>query len=1108
MKDIIKCILIIGGLFISCVTQAQDYDPLNPVPPSPNAASIQKYGNTNVSLYTGAAQVDIPIYTVTDKDLKLPISLNYSGSGGIKVQEVASWVGIGWSLNAGGAITRVINGIADDLNVNGFTDSPAIPDFEVGTVNEFKEMSNGTKDGEPDMFYYNANGLSGQFVVKKGGEVFQMPVTENLITVYTDATFNPASEYVGGTDIKAFKIVDTKGIVYYFEAIEETRNRSVSRFSWSGINYHATSWYLTKVANANNTSEINLNYTPYSYVHYTEQANHIYKLPQGFIQNYSMSEINGQRLTSITSSQYIVNFIATKERCDLVNDNYLEAIEIRTVANDLVKKYKFDYSYFGSAGTVPVSAACNTFSVPGTSFTDGDYNLRLKLDQIQELGNDLSTTKPPYAFTYYNTQYLPSKYSYGRDHWGYYNGKTNNTSLEPKYATYYFKYDGSIVFETFGSADRNASEEYMRAGMLTSISYPTGGVTKFEYEPHEAVGEINFYDIVYDYELANMSSPYVLSSPWTVYNNINQDIEIRADFTQETSFYCQLNVTIEDLNGNVVQNINFQNGHENQTFALPIGQYRSKFSWSSSNQCNGDWGGFINLDLIWKNYTATRNFDIGGLRIGSIKDYLMDGTLANTKTYEYLNGTDPSGHLITIPKYGFQREVFFTGDQNTMSGWVRTYNSNVPLATTKGATVGYSNVTEYWGSQGNNMGKTEYTFTSSEDFPDVTRGWTFEEFDDLRNVSGIPNTYTSWIFPKTYSQDWRRGLLLSKVDFRADQGNYYKVLRTESEFKHYTPNNSEVTNWNPPTYPPNAQEGLDYIKGVVSNFEAINLSIGSVSGQNIISSDIKYVKFYNYFSGRVNLDKKTVTRFDDTENPTLTTTSSYFYENNKHHQVTKISTFDSKGVLRESILKYPEDYLSPSVALQKMVERNQIAQLIEQHEFVDGQVKNASADKYAYDATNANIIMAEKLIHDIGEVFQSSSDGSTFVGYDPVASVTYDSEARVVSVTARNGVTTSYIWENDLPIVKGEGITYPNLLSAYNASLGINYETDLRTHVLTSDGLITTYAFDNLRRMVEMFNADGQKQSYVYDAFGRLKNAKDNNGDLLKENEYHYANGN
>ena len=344
------------------------------------------------------------------------------------------------------------------------------------------------------------------------------------------------------------------------------------------------------------------------------------------------------------------------------------------------------------------------------------------------------------------------------------------------------------------------------------------------------------------------------------------------------------------------------------------------------------------------------------------------------------------------------------------------------------------------------------------------------------------------------------------MDFRADQGNYYKVLRTESEFKHYTPNDSEVTNWNPPDYPPNAQEGLDYIKGVVSNFEPIDISIGTVAGQNIISSDIKYVKFYNYFSGRVNLDKKTVTRFDDAESPTLTTTTSYLYENNDHHQLTKTSTFDSQGVLRESILKYPEDYLTPSVALQKMVERNQIAQLIEQHELVDGQVKNASADKYAFDATNENIIMTEKLIHDIGEVFQSSSDGSTFVGYDPVASVTYDSEARVVSVTARNGLTTSYIWENDLPIVKGEGITYPNLLSAHNASLGINYETDLRTHVLTNDAFITTYAFDYLRRMIEMFNADGQKQSYVYDAFGRLKAIKDNNNNVVQKNEYNYGN--
>ena len=80
---------------------------------SPTAASLGKYGDFPVSYNTGLPQISIPIYTVKAGSLSLPISLSYHASG-LKVQEEASWVGAGWSLNAGGMITRTVVGAADD----------------------------------------------------------------------------------------------------------------------------------------------------------------------------------------------------------------------------------------------------------------------------------------------------------------------------------------------------------------------------------------------------------------------------------------------------------------------------------------------------------------------------------------------------------------------------------------------------------------------------------------------------------------------------------------------------------------------------------------------------------------------------------------------------------------------------------------------------------------------------------------------------------------------------------------------------------------------------------------------------------------------------------
>src|ERR1700722_14091171 len=82
--------------------RAQD-GPVNML--TPEAAAFTKYGNIPVSTYTGTANVSVPLYTIQEGDINLPISVNYH-TGGIKVQEEATWVGLGWSLDAGGQITR------------------------------------------------------------------------------------------------------------------------------------------------------------------------------------------------------------------------------------------------------------------------------------------------------------------------------------------------------------------------------------------------------------------------------------------------------------------------------------------------------------------------------------------------------------------------------------------------------------------------------------------------------------------------------------------------------------------------------------------------------------------------------------------------------------------------------------------------------------------------------------------------------------------------------------------------------------------------------------------------------------------------------------------
>ena len=71
-------------------------------PQSPNAAALGRFGEYPVSTYTGVPSIGVPIYEVKAGSVSVPVSLNYHAAG-VKITDVSSWVGLGWSLSAGGS---------------------------------------------------------------------------------------------------------------------------------------------------------------------------------------------------------------------------------------------------------------------------------------------------------------------------------------------------------------------------------------------------------------------------------------------------------------------------------------------------------------------------------------------------------------------------------------------------------------------------------------------------------------------------------------------------------------------------------------------------------------------------------------------------------------------------------------------------------------------------------------------------------------------------------------------------------------------------------------------------------------------------------------------
>src|SRR5688572_4843240 len=120
-KQVIQIFLsVLTKILVSNLNlSAQSLPGANVVPLTPNAAELNKYTSIPVDGMTGVPSISFPLYEINTGKIKLPISLSYHASG-IKVRQKATWVGLGWSINAGGVVSRGVRGKADEDTRNGW----------------------------------------------------------------------------------------------------------------------------------------------------------------------------------------------------------------------------------------------------------------------------------------------------------------------------------------------------------------------------------------------------------------------------------------------------------------------------------------------------------------------------------------------------------------------------------------------------------------------------------------------------------------------------------------------------------------------------------------------------------------------------------------------------------------------------------------------------------------------------------------------------------------------------------------------------------------------------------------------------------------------------
>ena len=123
--------------------------------------------------------------------------------------------------------------------------------------------------------------------------------------------------------------------------------------------------------------------------------------------------------------------------------------------------------------------------VPNNVVVNPDYpgpKPRLRLDKVCFRQLTHGEYDREYRFSYDTLSLPPSYHSKFTDHWGYYTRRHYMDVLANR--TYesdnFYKYSLNDTMDVRRAAD----PEYMQAEILREITYPTGGVRKFKYEPH------------------------------------------------------------------------------------------------------------------------------------------------------------------------------------------------------------------------------------------------------------------------------------------------------------------------------------------------------------------------------------------------------------------------------------------------------------------------------------------------------------------------------------------------------------------------------------------------------------------------------------------------
>ena len=1091
------------------------------IKPSQESFYRTQFGNVATNEYKGMQNLSVPIYTLKNGDITIPIILNYTKIG-VKVNDIPNDVGMNWILETGGVINRTINNIADDIAPERkYFDSYDqlsqlnTGDGTPGATELNRLLTKGRADTEVDYFNFTYPGNSGSFYLDR-----------NFVPVLITDSKNCIIEFNRSTS--EFTITGNSGIKYFYggvNATEETGNRH--DFNTRAI----TSYYITRIVDTKGNT-VNYQYSNKEIRSYALEPNQqqliIFDYKSGceayFSGDYSLQE---------TPNMFTIKNPVVLDRI-ISNDveivfNRVSSLAATTTLNGIKIFNK----------QIPINEIHFNYLSQDLGFGEE----RFFLDKIENfaINNNTNSKKDEYILEYDGALSLPTRASYSIDYLGYYNGAENNVNLLPNtdYFNNTFKIFSSFGISTSikGTADRRPNFEFAKKGTLTSITYPTKGKTVFEYEPlmarekkyknqditirvyHNGPKE-SFYDLNgSDVDSTAVNIKVRVSSP------AGPSVLNKGEFFVQVINKANNNIVLEDIlslprvNENdyidasytlpIEQNINYR-------IILKIGQY--------CEQCEGR----LHIDNFPTGWQVTEDFEI---RLKRQYDTEGNGK-TNIKRYYYSSYSKINDINSLNEKFQPLFNSVFIKTAYAGGDWVNNCVSGSGGAAVSSA-YHYITSQPYQNSFDYKSPSYEYV-TVSHGGDNFEKGgeeiqFVHRKFNTIDNLvipqdfpSPILNNSTGFSLDQLQSKVeekkqaftiYNGQLLLKKTLKRNANGlfmdNIVKNIYSKIDTK-------EIYN----IFGTQVYEKIEYKPGVQPGSTTSNLYVAayplSSYHYHLINNSVK-----DYFDD-VPLDVE-----DDNSYKKLVTTTEYFYNNPVHNQLTSQTTTFPDNSSQTTDYSYASEKGNTYLGGKNMIG---IPLLTQTSKTINGAAKTISKTETVYPDSEQQA--KERILNNTENkdiplprnVLSYSLDNLNIPDLEASYDY-YDSKGNLLQYTTKSGISMAIVWgyNNTQPIAKIEGAKYPDV-SAYISTIVSKSDTDnstgtpaseqdlvdaldaFRSNSALSGFQITTYSYDPLIGVRSITPANGIRQVYIYDTANRLKEIRENSstGNILKSYEYHY----